>query len=108
MKQTVNILIQLNLTAELVKQVGLAGVGIKYNAGATGQVLSQGFAELAQFDQRGVWIAGKCLLGRARKLQEYGVVLLEKGEVTAGCHDRSFGFVSSQGVKRFFIMRKLP
>jgi len=92
-EQATYILIQLDLAAELVEQVGLRGGGIELDAGAAGQILGQGFAELTQLDQGGVGIAGEDLLGCARKLQENRVVLLEKGEITAGCHGRSFGYV---------------
>lgn len=72
-----------------MEQVGLGGVGIELDTGATGQVLGQGLAQLAQLDQGGVGVTGENLLGRARKLQEDGIVLLEEGEITAGCHGRS-------------------
>ena len=82
MKQAADVLIQLDLAAELVEQVGLRGGGIELDTGTAGQILGQGFAELTQLDQGGVGIAGEDLLGCARKLQENGVVFLEKGEVT--------------------------
>ena len=68
MEQAADVLIQLDLTAELIEQIGLGGVGIEFDTSAAGQVLGQGFAELTQFDQGGVGIAGEYLLGRARKL----------------------------------------
>ncbi|MNR47346.1 hypothetical protein D3C85_1664380 [compost metagenome] len=67
-KQTDDIAIQLDLAAQLVEQVGLGGGGLEVDPGPAGQILGQGLAQLAQFDQGGVGIAGEYLLGRARKL----------------------------------------
>ena len=51
------------------------------NAAAGGDVLSQCLAKLAQFDQRGVGVGGKDLLGSSCKLQEHRVMLGEESEV---------------------------
>ncbi|MNX87377.1 hypothetical protein D3C86_1193070 [compost metagenome] len=67
-KQTANVLIQLDIAAQFVKEVGLRGCGIELDTGAAGQVLSQSLAQLSQLDKCGVGITGKDLFGRARKL----------------------------------------
>jgi len=52
-EQAADAAIQLDLAAELVEQVGLGGLLVALDAGAAGQILSQGFAKLASFDSNG-------------------------------------------------------
>ena len=85
-EQAADAAVQLDFTTELVEQVGLGGLLVELDASATSQILSQGFAKLAQFDQGGVGIGGEDLLGGAGELQEQGIVFLEEVEVTAGGH----------------------
>lgn len=51
MEQFFDLRFQAQFPVQAIKQFGLAGLFVKLNTGQRGQVLGQGFAKLAEFDQ---------------------------------------------------------
>lgn len=73
--------VEADFAPESGEQIGLRGFAIELDAGTGGNVLRQGFAELPQFDQRGVGVGCEDLLGSAGELQKDRVVFGEKSEI---------------------------
>ncbi|MCY1444502.1 hypothetical protein D9M71_609760 [compost metagenome] len=89
-KQADDVAIQLDFPAQFEKQISLGNVPFDLDARPAGYILGQRFTKLPQLDQGCIGVAGKYLFGSTCKLQEYRVVLCQKGEITAKSHDQSF------------------
>src|SRR5688572_6844414 len=95
MEQVADIGVELNFTAQAEQQVSLGRSRAELNARSHCQILRERFAQLTQFDQRGVGIARKYSLSRIGELEKNRIVFFEKGEVAVHCHVLSLEFVTS-------------
>ncbi len=69
-KQLSNFWIGLDIALQFIDQIDLGCVAVESDARARRKVLRQRFTQLAQFDQRGVGVAGKNLFGSGAELRE--------------------------------------